>query len=84
MAQVTSEVAPGTPIEPGEVGVEVAQQVVGRSPWELFWRRFRRDKFALGGAFIVLVMFAIALLAPVLASLAASITFWATCEGTSS
>ena len=45
------------------------RQVIGRSPWELFWRRFRRDKFALGGAFIVIIMFAIALLSPVLASL---------------
>ena len=58
----------GPDIDPEATSVEVSQHVVGRSPWELFWRRFRKDKFALGGAFIVLVMFAIALLAPVLAS----------------
>ena len=36
-----------------DTGVEVSQQVVGRSPWELFWRRFRRDKFAIAGVVIV-------------------------------
>jgi peptide/nickel transport system permease protein len=68
MEHALTDSGPDAPIDP-EASVEVSQQVVGRSPWELFWRRFRKDKFALGGAFIVLVMFAIALLAPVLASL---------------
>jgi peptide/nickel transport system permease protein len=55
------------PPEPEETSVEVSQQVVGRSPWELFWRRFRRDKFAVGGSFIVIFMFLIAIFAPVIA-----------------
>ena len=59
---------PDGPIDPEATSVEVSQQVVGRSPWELFWRRFRRDRCALGGAFVVIIMFAIALLSPVLAS----------------
>jgi peptide/nickel transport system permease protein len=69
MAQVTSEdPTAGPPVEPEPVGVEVSQQVIGRTPWELFWRRFRRDRFALGGLVIVVLMLAIALLAPVIAS----------------
>jgi len=60
---------PGTeaPPEPEDISVEVSHQVVGRSPWELFWRRFRRDRFAVGGAFVVIFMFLIAILAPVIA-----------------
>ena len=67
MAQVTSEPAAGTPVQPELTSVEVSQQVIGRSPWELFWRRFRRDKFAIGGAFIVILIILVALLAPVIA-----------------
>jgi peptide/nickel transport system permease protein len=67
MAQVTSEPAAGTPVEPELINVEVPQQVIGRSPWELFWRRFRKDKFALAGGFIVILIMMIALIAPVVA-----------------
>jgi peptide/nickel transport system permease protein len=67
MAQVTSEPAAGTPVEPELTSIEVSRQVIGRSPWELFWRRFRKDKFALGGAFIVIMIILVALLAPVIA-----------------
>jgi peptide/nickel transport system permease protein len=63
-----SEPDTDAPIDPEQTSVEVSQQVIGRSPWELFWRRFRRDKVAMGGALIVIVMFLIAILAPVLAS----------------
>src|SRR5262245_9330982 len=60
---------PGTeaPPEPEETSVEVSQQVVGRSPWELFWKRFRRDKVAVGGSIVVIFMFLIAIFAPVVA-----------------
>jgi peptide/nickel transport system permease protein len=68
MEHALTDSGPDAPIDPESTNVEVSQQVVGRSPWELFWRRFRRDKFALGGAFIVLLILAIGLLAPVLAS----------------
>jgi peptide/nickel transport system permease protein len=68
MEHALTDSGPDAPIDPEATNVEVSQQVVGRSPWELFWRRFRRDKFALGGAFIVLLILAIGLLAPVLAS----------------
>ena len=66
MAQVTSEAAP-----PPDVGptVEVSQQVVGRSPWELFWRRFRRDRFALAGLIIIAAMLILAISAPLTESI---------------
>jgi peptide/nickel transport system permease protein len=57
----------GPDIDPEQTSVEVPQQVVGRSPWELFWRRFRKDKFAIGGAVLVIMITMIALLAPVIA-----------------
>jgi len=68
MEHALSEPGTDAPIDPEQTSVEVSQQVIGRSPWELFWRRFRKDKVALGGALIVIVMFLIAILAPVLAS----------------
>jgi peptide/nickel transport system permease protein len=68
MEHALSEPGTDAPIDPEQTSVEVSQQVIGRSPWELFWRRFRRDKVALGGALIVIVMFLIAIMAPVLAS----------------
>ncbi len=66
MAQVTSDPAADAPLEP-EVSVEVAPQVLGRSPWELFWRRFRKDKFAIAGLVIVILMILIAFLSPLIA-----------------
>ena len=65
MAQVQSEagVAPPGGEQPS---VEVSQQVLGRSPWELFWRRFRRDKFAIVGMIIVILMIIFALMAPLI------------------
>ena len=43
--------------------------VVGRSPGQLMWRRFRRDKTGVASAIIVLAFFLIALLAPVISAL---------------
>ena len=46
----------------------MSAEIVGKSPWQLFWRRFRRDRVALVGlAFLVLLVLT-ALLAPVIAS----------------
>jgi peptide/nickel transport system permease protein len=56
VAQVASEPIAAEPI--GPVGGEPSRQVVGRSPSQLFWRRFRRDKVALVGiVFIVIMVF---------------------------
>jgi peptide/nickel transport system permease protein len=69
MEHALSEPGTDAPIDPEQTSVEVSRQVIGRSPWELFWRRFRRDKFALGGLFIVALMLLLALFAPVIASI---------------
>src|SRR2546426_10835922 len=43
-----------------------AVQIVGRSPWQLFWARFRRDKVALGGLFFIGLLVVLALAAPLI------------------
>lgn len=68
MAQVTLEPTAGAP-EPGAASGEVAQQVIGRTPWQLFWRRFRKDRFAIMGAVIVIIMVIIAIIAPLFAKI---------------
>lgn len=44
-------------------------QAVARSPRQLFWIKFKRDKLALFGGFLVLLMIVSALLSPVVAGL---------------
>jgi peptide/nickel transport system permease protein len=66
MAQVgTSE--PVTSGAPLPAGGDVTAEVIGRSPGELFWRRFRKDKFALAGVVVIVLMIALALGAPLIA-----------------
>jgi len=55
VAQVASEPIAVEPIGP-EVGGEPSKQVVGLSPGQLFWRRFRRDKVALAGIVFIVIM----------------------------
>lgn len=69
MSQVTSEPAPSTPEGPEGPTVEVSQQVIGRSPWELFWRRFRKDRFAIAGLVIIATMLVLAIFAPLTESI---------------
>jgi peptide/nickel transport system permease protein len=70
MAQVASEPIIGPEqLRAPEVGGEPSQKVVGRSPWQLFWRRFRRDRLALAGIAFIVVMIVLALGAPVVAGL---------------
>jgi len=51
------QIAPGAP----EHAVE------GKSPRQLFWERFRKDKAAMGGAVTVLILVLLALFAPLIA-----------------
>jgi peptide/nickel transport system permease protein len=67
MAQVASE--PIAEQIGTEVGGEPSKQVVGLSPGKLFWRRFRKDRFALAGIVFIVVMVALALSAPLVARL---------------
>lgn len=48
---------------------DVPEGIVGRSPGELFWRRFRKDRFALGGIAFLIVIVILAITAPLFASL---------------
>ena len=45
-------------------------RVIGRTPWQIFWRRFKRDRVALAGAVFIILLIAIAALAPLIAKLA--------------
>jgi peptide/nickel transport system permease protein len=38
-------------------------EIVGRSPWQLFWIRFKRDRVAIGSAVFIVVLILLALLA---------------------
>jgi peptide/nickel transport system permease protein len=71
LAQIASEPILGPEQAGPEIGGEPSGQVVGRSPGQLFWRRFRRDKFALAGIFFIVFM---ALVATVGAPLVANLT----------
>jgi len=54
-------------------GLEVAGTpgvaVVGRTPWQIFWGRFRKDNIAIAGALFVVVLILVALSAPLIAKL---------------
>src|SRR3954447_19404736 len=49
-----------------ETGVVAGKQVTARSPLQLFWRRFRRDKVAMVAAVFVVVAILIAIFAPLI------------------
>jgi len=51
-----------------EPGVPVAP-IAGRSPWRLGWERLRRDRVAMVSLLVIVLIFAFALLAPLVASL---------------
>jgi peptide/nickel transport system permease protein len=61
----------GTDLQaPAEAPIgEPSSEVVGRSPWDLFWRRFRQDKFAIAGIIVVVLIILMAVLAPVISNL---------------
>jgi ABC-type dipeptide/oligopeptide/nickel transport system permease subunit len=48
---------------------ETGERVVGRSPWQLFWARFIRDRVAIAGATLIVELVLMALLAPVISKL---------------
>src|SRR5687768_9992469 len=48
---------------------ETPASIIGRSPWEIFWRHFRQDRFALGGLVIIALMLLMAIFAPVVANI---------------
>jgi peptide/nickel transport system permease protein len=54
-AFVESEVTPGA---------LMPKEDIGRSPWQIFWRQFRRDRWALTGVVAIFVMIVLAVIAP--------------------
>jgi peptide/nickel transport system permease protein len=75
--------------------VEFDAASVARSPWQLFWRRFREDRLAIASLVFIVLLILIAVLAPVLVDLlgvpdpderdqAALDPFYATATGPSS
>ncbi len=67
MAQVASEAKVGA--GEAEILADGAGEVIGRSPTQLFWRRFRRDRYAIAGLTFIIILAALALGAPVFAKL---------------
>jgi peptide/nickel transport system permease protein len=50
---------------PPAVGV-ASSDIIGRSPWEIFWRQFRRDRWAIAGLVLVTLIVLLAVFAPVI------------------
>jgi peptide/nickel transport system permease protein len=62
MSQITSE--PTTePVAPLATP-EAQARIEGRSPWQLFWSRFRRDRVAMAGVAFIVILVLAALFAP--------------------
>lgn len=64
MGQVTDEEVTG----PGEVlgGAEPGGAIIGRTPWQIFWMRFRKDRVALGAGVFLVLLAAVAVAAPII------------------
>jgi ABC-type dipeptide/oligopeptide/nickel transport system permease subunit len=66
VAKIAEDVdtGPGGPRGPAEA----APQIAGRSPRQIFWGRFKRDRFALAGMIVIGIIIALALTAPLIAN----------------
>jgi ABC-type dipeptide/oligopeptide/nickel transport system permease subunit len=53
----------------GAVDLVGSGEIAARSPWELFFRRFREDKFALAGIVFLILLILAAIFAPLVCSL---------------
>jgi peptide/nickel transport system permease protein len=59
-----SQLAETTTQAPLDTKTELSAAVIGRSPWELFWRRFKRDRVALVGLGFIITLVLLAVAAP--------------------
>jgi peptide/nickel transport system permease protein len=65
MSQVTEEeVVEATE----ELGIEPSSQIIGRTPWQIFWGRFRKDRVAVVAAIFIILLTIVAILAPAISS----------------
>ena len=55
-------------LESAAPSAETPASIIGRSPWEIFWSHFRKDRFALAGLVIIALMILMAIFAPLIAS----------------
>ena len=69
MSQIASEQTVTGGETPPAVGGQPSQEVIGRSPWELFWRRFREDRAAKIGLVIIVILLVLAIAAPLFAKM---------------
>ena len=68
MSQVAADV--GSAGEPYQApGSEIPGEVVGKSPWQLFWGRFKQDKVAFVGLGVILLLILLAIFAGLIAKL---------------
>ena len=56
-------------LESSAPSAETPASIIGRSPWEIFWRHFRQDRFALAGLVIIFLILLMAIFAPVIANI---------------
>ncbi len=63
MAQVASDQVTDVA---GAIAAAAGGEVVGRSPWELFWRRFRKDRAAIFGLVAIMIILLLAVSAGVI------------------
>jgi peptide/nickel transport system permease protein len=54
-------------VEAAAVDLPEGDSSIGKTPWQLFWRRFKRDKVALVGGILIIALIVVALLAPLIA-----------------
>ena len=66
MSTTAAETA-GVPDAPAPPADE--PRILGRTPWQLFWARFKRDRFALTGLGIIIALVVMAVFAPAFAAL---------------
>lgn len=67
MSQVTDQEVVEATQELG--GAEPSSSIIGRTPWQIFWSRFRRDKVALVAAGFIVLLAIAAISAPLIADL---------------
>ena len=65
MSQVTEEKVTEAA---AELGIEPSSQIIGRTPWQIFWSRFRTDRVALVAAAFLVFLAVVAIFAPAISS----------------
>ena len=51
-----------------ELGIEPSSQIIGRTPWQIFWGKFRKDRVALVATGFIILLALVAIFAPLIAS----------------